>query len=54
VTYEIALRPCPRCRSPVYLRCPEGRRFLSFAMCLHPSLVTDMHGVVKVREDTAG
>jgi hypothetical protein len=36
-------------RSPVYLRVSEGRRFLSFVLCLHPSLVADIHGVVKVR-----
>ena len=34
-------------RSPLYLKVTEGRRFLSFALCLHPQLVPDIHGVIK-------
>ncbi len=34
-------------RSPVYLKLPEGRRFLSYILTLHPSLVREIHQVIK-------
>lgn len=34
-------------RSPLYLKCAEGRRFLSYALTLSPALTRDIHAVIK-------
>lgn len=39
-----------RCRtyiSPIYLRSTDGKRFLAYLFGLHPSLITDIHAVMK-------
>ena len=35
--------------SPVYLKCSEGRRLLASFFGLHPSLVGEIHAVIKAQ-----